>query len=166
MVFAEIMKAMHVRQQDLKDFWARVREAAPHLPEETPEAWAFGATPEHADGLLALVLSGTKTATASSLWDYEAQGDPIPAVGWLSIILDGEGKPRSVIETTAVATIAFDQVSEKHAHAEGEGDRTLTAWREIHERYWRNHSENPHGFEPDMPVICEEFRVIYPTRTA
>lgn len=114
------------------------------------------------DGLLALVLSGTKTATASSLWDYEAQGGPVPEVGWLGIILDGEGKPQAVIETTAVATVAFDQVSEKHAHAEGEGDRTLAAWREIHERYWRTHSESARGFEPDMPVVCEEFRVIHP----
>lgn len=157
---------MNTANDELDAFWTEVRAIHPRLPEALPEAWAFGATPEHADGLLAFVLSGTKTATASSLWDYEAQGDPVPEVGWLSIILDGEGKPRAVIETTTVTTVAFDQVTERHARAEGEGDRTLAAWREIHERYWRNHSGNPRGFEPDMPVICEEFRVIYPARTA
>ena len=34
--------------------------------------------------------------------------------------------------------------------------------REIHERYWRAHSENPRGFAPDMPVICERFRLVFP----
>lgn len=35
----------------------------------------IGGTPEQADRLLALVLDGTKTATASALWDYEAGGE-------------------------------------------------------------------------------------------
>lgn len=126
-----------------------------------PEAWAFGAIPEHADGLLALVLDGTKTGTASPLWDYEHAEEPVPAVGDRSIILDGGGTPRALIETTAVSIVPFDDVSEEHAHAEGEGERTLVAWRDIHERFWRNYSENPRGYEPDMPVVCERFRVLY-----
>ena len=65
----------------LDAFWAAVRADQPDLPVERPEAWAFGATPAQADELLALVLEGTKTATASSLWDYEAAGDPLPQVG-------------------------------------------------------------------------------------
>lgn len=146
----------------ITDFWHRVRAEHPSLPQDLPEAWAFGATPEHADALLALMLSGTKTGTASSLWDYEASGDPVPAAGELSIILDGSGAPRAVIETTDVRTVPFDRVTAEHAHAEGEGDRTLRYWRESHERYWRTHSESPRGFEPDMPVVCELFRVIHP----
>ncbi|MFC7457496.1 ASCH domain-containing protein [Brachybacterium sp. GCM10030267] len=126
-----------------------------------PEAWAFGATPEHADGLLALVLEGTKTATASSLWDYEEEGEPIPAVGDLSIILDGAGVPRAVLEVTAIDIVPFDQVSDDHAHSEGEDDRTLGSWRRIHETFWREHSSR--GFAPDMPVVCERFRVLHRT---
>lgn len=109
----------------------------PELPETPPEAWAFGATPEHADELLALVLAEIKVGTASSLWDYEESGDPLPVVGELSIILDGSGAPRAVIETTAIDIVPFDEVDEAHAYAEGEDDRTLAQWREVHERYWR-----------------------------
>lgn len=134
----------------------------PELPETPPEAWAFGATPEHADELLALVLAGIKVGTASSLWDYEESGDPLPVVGELSIILDGSGAPRAVIETTAIDIVPFDEVDEAHAYAEGEDDRTLAQWREVHERYWRQHSENPRGYAPDMPVICERFRLLLP----
>ena len=144
----------------LQQFWAEARTARPELPEHRPEAWAFGATPEHADGLLRLVLDGVKTGTASSLRDYEADGDPLPEVGELSIILDGSGAPRAVLETTEVVTVPFDQVTAEHARSEGEGDRTLAAWRQIHEHFWTEHSDG--GFAPDMPVVCERFRLIHP----
>ena len=48
-----------------------------------PPAWSFGGTPEEADDLLELVLSGRKTATASAKWDYDAEDEPLPAVGAL-----------------------------------------------------------------------------------
>ena len=147
----------------LEQFWSAVRAHLPNLPEAVPEAWAFGATSAHAEQLLALVLAGIKVGTASCLWDYEATGDPLPQVGELSIILDGRGVPRAVIETTELCTVSFDEVTEEHAFAEGEGDRTLAHWRAVHERFWREHSENPRGFAADMPELCELFRLVYPT---
>lgn len=143
-------------------FWEARRAEDPSLPEAVPLAWAFGALPDHADGLLDLVLRGIKDGTATSMWDFEVSGDAVPEVGECSIILDGAGVPRAVIETTALAVVPFDQVDEEHARAEGEGDRTLTHWRAVHERYWREHSENARGFEPDMPVLCERFRLRWP----
>lgn len=148
---------------EVRAFWAARREDDPSLPEALPEVWAFGATPAHADALLALVLAGTKTGTASSLWDYEHAGDPVPQVGDLSIILDGAGQPRAVLETTSLEVVPFDQVDAEHAASEGEGDLTLEYWRTSHERYWREHSESPRGFAPGMPILCERFRVRYPT---
>ncbi len=142
-------------------FWADARAVHPELPEQLPEAWAFGATPEHADGLLELVLAGIKTGTASSVWDYEHTGESLPQEGEHSILLDGRGAPRAVIVTTSIEIVPFDEVTEEHAAAEGEGDRTLAAWRDIHERYWSNHSESPRGYAADMPVLCERFRVVH-----
>ncbi|OII31900.1 ASCH domain-containing protein [Curtobacterium sp. MMLR14_010] len=143
-------------------FWEARRRESPDLPEAVPLAWAFGATPEHADALLDLVLHGVKDGTASSLWDYEESSDPLPEVGELSVILDGAGEPRTVLVTTRIAIIPFDQVDAEHARAEGEGDRTLAHWRSSHEHYWREHSENPRGFAPDMPIICERFELLWP----
>lgn len=141
----------------IDDFWNECRASIDGLPVEVPEAWAFGATPAHADELLALVLEGTKTATASSLWDHQQTGEPVAEVGLWNIILDGQGRPRALLETTAVHVVPFDEVTEAHAHAEGEGDRTLASWRDVHERYWTQYSDNPRGYEHDMPVVCEEF---------
>lgn len=128
-----------------------------------PPAWAFGATPEQADSLLALVLDGVKTGTAGALWDYEAEGEPIAEVGSLWIILDGSARPRALIETTAVAVVPFDQVDAEHARSEGEDDLSLASWRRIHEDFFRSHASHDRGFQPDMPVVCERFRVLYPT---
>jgi uncharacterized protein YhfF len=147
----------------VSDFWADRRRESPELPEVVPEAWAFGATPEQADTLLDLVLAGVKVATASSLWDYDATGEPLPEVGEHSVVLDGADQPRAVIVTTEVRTVPFDQVDTEHAHAEGEGDRSLASWRQAHEWFWREHSEDPRGWAPDMPVVCERFRLLWPT---
>ena len=127
-----------------------------------PPAWAFGATPEHADELLALVLAGTKTATSSALWDFEHDGEPMPQVGDLAIILDGRERPRALIEIVRVDVVPFDEVDAEHAHLEGEGDRSYEYWRDVHQRYFDVHSTNGRGFTPSMPVVLERFRLLHP----
>lgn len=130
-----------------------------------PPAWSFGATASQADRLLALVLEGTKTATASALWDYEAQEQDVPEPGGLSIVLDGAGRPRALIVTTGVRVVPFREVDAEHAAAEGEGDRSLRYWRESHRRFFTEHAAHDAGFSDDMPVVLERFEVLVPTRT-
>ena len=151
---------------ELARFHARLNVAPSYFGPTTlevvpPPAWSFGATPEQADELLALVLNGTKTATASAGWDYEAEGESLPQAGTLGIILDGRGHPRALIETTAVETVPFDEVDEEHAFLEGEGDRSLAHWREVHKRFFTENAGHDRGFTPDMPVVLERFRVVF-----
>ena len=129
-----------------------------------PPAWAFGDNPQLADELLALVLEGTKTATADLVWSYEANGEPVPAVGDLSIVLDGSGRPRALVRTTKVDVVPFSAVTAEHARLEGEGDRTLATWRSDHEAYFRRTMPAGHSFDEDAPVVCEQFKVLYSTR--
>lgn len=125
-----------------------------------PPAWAFGSTPAQSDELLRLVLDGTKTATASSHADYAKEGEELPAPGTLGILLDGAAHPRALIVTTEARVVPFDQVDADHARDEGEGDRSLDQWRAVHERFFTEHADG--GFLPDMPVVLERFRVLYP----
>ena len=151
---------------DLARFHAKLNSAPTYFGPTTlevlpPPAWAFGSTPEQADELLALVLDGTKTATASALWEYEAEGEDVPRSGSLSILLDGAGHPHALIEITDVRVVPFDEVDEEHARLEGEGDRTLEHWREVHERFFTETATDDRGFRADMPVVLERFKVVY-----
>jgi len=130
-----------------------------------PPAWAFGATPEQADELLALVLAGTKTATASARWEYEVEGEELPRPGDLSIVLDGAGHPRALVRTTTVGVVPFREVGEDHARAEGEGDLSLAYWRDVHQRFFTaTLQEVGRSFDDAMPVVCEGLQLLYPKR--
>ncbi len=144
----------------LERFWETVRPQGSTAPR--PAAWAFGCTASLADELLALVLSGTKTATASAFWDYEAEGDPLPQPGQLNILLDGNGTPSALVRTTFVRTVTFNGVDAEHAWLEGEGDRSLTTWRIDHERAFTEFASHDRGFDPEMPVVLERFELIHP----
>jgi uncharacterized protein YhfF len=55
------------------------------------------------DRLNALVMSGTKTATAG-LWlaEYEPQGEEIDRVGERQVVVDSSGGPAALVEITRV----------------------------------------------------------------
>jgi len=128
-----------------------------------PPAWSFGDSPRLADELLALVLAGTKRATATAVAELEATGEPTPVVGELSIVLDGAGHPRALIRTTAVDVVPFDEVTEEFAALEGEDDRTLASWRREHEKYFRRVlAAGGTEFDTALPVVCERFEVLWP----
>jgi uncharacterized protein YhfF len=125
-------------------------------------AEAFGDHPKLADELGALIVNGTKTGTCSALWEWEAEGNPIPEVGLISITLNGAGEPICIIETTEVTQRRFDEVDEEFAYSEGEGDRTLGYWRDAHTRFFsRVLSKIGKEFSQVMPLVCERFQVIY-----
>jgi uncharacterized protein YhfF len=143
-------------------FLASGAPAAESAAGATHTSWQFGLGAEQADRLLALVLSGGKRATAGSLWTYEHDGDQIPAPGDFSIILDGRGVGRCVVRTTSVQVVAFGDVDEAFAHDEGEGDRSLTYWRDVHWAYFTRELA-AFGRTPalDMPLVCERFEVVF-----
>lgn len=148
----------------LQSFWESCRPL--EAGASPPDAWAFGATVDMAEELLTLVLSGTKTATASALWDYEASDEPLPFEGQLNIVLDGSGVPRALIRITDVRVAGFDEVDVEHAWLEGEGDRSLATWRHDHERFFSTFPSHNRGFAADMPLVLERFEVVHPqTRT-
>jgi len=147
------------------EFWSEARSAVPRLQANPPpedRVWGFGATSEQADELLDLVLAGIKTGTASYVWEYEADGEPLPVAGGFDVVLDGSETPRAVIETVSIEVVPFDQVTADHARAEGEDDRTLESWRRIHREFFEAHIDVDRPFSDDMPMVCERFRVVFP----
>jgi uncharacterized protein YhfF len=115
------------------------------------ESFAFGDSPEMADRLLAFVLSGAKTATCWSIRDGQQT-----EVGKQMVVKDGAGRPRAVLETVSLEQVRFSDVSWDFAHAEGEGDLDLEDWRAGHRGYFARNG----GYDPDMMLWCERFRVL------
>ena len=115
------------------------------------ERFSFGDSPQLADELLALVLSGRKTATCWSVQDGQQT-----AVGQRWVVCDGSEQPRAVLETVSLEQRIFNQVDEAFARKEGEGDLTLDWWRKAHQRYFERNG----GFDPSMLLWCEKFKVV------
>lgn len=119
-----------------------------------PSSFTFGDSRELCDHLLALVRSGKKTATCGALRDYDEGSEEFPVIGRRDVALDWDGKPVLVIETVGVDICRFCDVSEEFALAEGEGD--FEAWKDGHIAFFSRNG----GFDPEMELVCERFRLI------
>jgi len=126
------------------------------------ESFAFGFTAADAREIAQLVLNGTKTATGSLLWSYDADKKPLPIVGDLWVVIAGSDAPVCIITTTEVRIIPFDEVTADYAWEGGEGDRCLESWREIYWEYIDRECQRI-GLQPNTkaPLVMERFRVVY-----
>ena len=147
----------------IEAFWTEFVEATgidgPH------DAWAFGdpSLPDLATKLALLVRDGPKRATAGLASDYEDENEPLPEIGDLSVLLDGEGSPVCVIRTTKVEIREFGDVDEAFAWDEGEGDRTLEWWRRAHLWFFRQQGTH---IDDGTLMGLEHFELLWPTPTS
>ena len=90
------------------------------------------------DKLVAAILSGEKTATASLHAEYQRFGEPLPTVGELEIVIDSDANPVCITRNTQVNIVPLSQVTDAHAVAEGEGFKDATDWRAGHTAFWNS----------------------------
>lgn len=105
--------------------------------------------------LVELILRGEKTATAGLVLDYKSEGQELPTVGELFVVLDFDNQPVAVIETTAVRVVRAADVDEQFARDEGEGFESVADWRAAHERFFE-----AYPFDDDTQVVCERFKLV------
>ena len=142
-----------------QEMWNAYKEINPSIGDEI-DAWAFGVD---ADFLADLVLRGEKTATASAYDLYAIDDESLPREGTFDIILDSQNQAVCIIEITKVSVEPFNQVSDDHAFKEGEGDKTLAYWHQVHEDCFAEWlREAGLTFTPDSKVVLEELRKVYP----
>ena len=142
-----------------QEMWNKYKQINPSIGDEI-DAWAFGEEP---DLLADLVLKGEKTATASAYDLYALEDEPLPQEGTFDIILDSQNQAVCIVEITRVSVQPFNQVSAQHAFNEGEGDKSLAYWRQVHEdcfAEWMR--EAGLTFTHESKVVLEEFRKVYP----
>ncbi len=130
------------------------------IKERKYDSFSFGCD---ADFLASLVLQGKKTACSSAYDLYLYENAPLPQVGAYSVVTDGKEEAVCVIRTTLVYVCAFDKVAPLHAAKEGEG--SLAEWRKAHEAFFaRELNKAGMEFNKKIPVVCEEFEVVYPKK--
>lgn len=157
-------------EQQVADFWAAASRGLGMtrldvvvgmgvMAAVVPPAWSFGWTAAEADELVSQVLAGIKTATASARQEYQDEDAALPAVGTLSIICDGAGKPHAVVRTEKVEVMTFDQVD--LAQAKAEGFTSVAQWRQAHAPLLADRDGNE--LDPaQCQVVLESLKVIYP----
>ena len=108
------------------------------------------------DELIALVLSGQKTAFFTSWATYAIDQEPLPVSGELYLVLDRSDTPRCVIEV-----IPFNEITWEMAKQEGE-DEDLGQWKEKKQEYLEDEGAVL-GFEftPDIKLVFQTFKVLY-----
>lgn len=105
--------------------------------------------------LNALVLEGTKRATAGTTDDYA--DNEREYVGERLALVDDHTNKIAVVEVTDTVSTTFADVPWSFAQAEGEGDVSIEAWRAGHRRYWEGEGVL---VSDDLPVYLIYFRLV------
>ena len=124
----------------------------PPAPYENAVTFQFGDSPELADELLALVLSGAKTATCGAMRDFNDK-EPAPTVGRRR----GAGRPGppSLRDRDGQCGDPALRPGGRSLRGGG-GEGPYEAWRDGHIAYFERNG----GYRPDMLLACERFRVV------
>jgi len=118
--------------------------------------FTFGDSAAMCARLLALVRAGRKTATCGAMRDFGADGEPLPEVGRRDVALNWDGTPALLIETVEVSQCRFCDMDEAFMLAEGENE-DMQGWIRDHRAYFERNG----GFDPEMMLVCERFRMVY-----
>ena len=148
--------------EEAVQFWEEFC-AASGTPSDKPyKTWYFGNTAEMAAELAKLVIVGRKRATASLVAVNERLPAEAPQLSGYSVVTDQAGQPKCVIRTTEIRHIPFCEVDAQFAFDEGEGDRSLEYWREVHSNYFsREAAELGIEFGERSLICCERFEMLY-----
>ena len=142
-----------------QEMWELFVKQNPDAANRTYDAWCYGDAP---DELAELTRKGIKSATASAYPVYELEGESLPEEGGYNIILDSNESAVCITRTERVFVLPFREVTEVQAFREGEGDRSLAYWQEVHRRFFTEEL-TAYGleFSEDMDVVCEEFQMVF-----
>ena len=146
----------------IEEFWLEFKKHS-GIDEATTyvDSFHFELTEYWANELLRLVLIGQKKATSTSIYEFEQGGEQIPKVGDYHIITDWDGNPKCVIQTTNVRILPFKDITYDICKLEGE-DENLESWQKGHRSFFEaDGKETGYIFSEDMPVVFEEFEVVY-----
>lgn len=152
----------NMTKDSMHDFWNVCEHVmTPLTGDEFVRIRHFGQDARVADLLANLIAAGQKTGTFTSPWLFEGNPNEEPVPGGYTVVTDFYEKPRLLLRTTAVTTMAFDEISENETRLDGPAIRQLAVWREVHMVYFgRRLAKLDRIASPNMPVTVETFEVV------
>lgn len=147
---------------EVEKFWFEYLEKN-NLPKTTPYSGEFilGEDEVSCLQLSALILGGKKTGSFTALDSFIIDNEPLPKAGSNYVVADWNEVPLCIIQTTKVTILPYNQITWEMAEKEGEED-SFDSWKESHNEFFEYDAEiMGYEFKPDMPVVFEEFKVIY-----
>jgi uncharacterized protein YhfF len=126
------------------------------------ESWHFGNNEKDANELAQLTRQGIKQATSSLLDSFKAENEPLPKENDLHIITDWNKQPVCIIKISKVEIVKFKNITKEHAGIEGEGDLSLSYWRNCHLKYFKEDAkELGFSFTEDSYVVFMIFESVF-----
>lgn len=109
-----------------------------------------------------LIVKGEKRASCSMEYWYTHQNESYPKVGNLHVVTNWLEEPLCIIELTEVTRCQYKDITAEFAAAEGEGDKSLSWWRDAHWDFFSNECEEL-GIAPteEMWLVLERFQVVH-----
>lgn len=147
--------------------WAEYVASQPEAADARMLVDHFCDNQHDADALAALVLAGTKRATACSLAELKAAGELPPQPGDHLVVTNWAGEAQCIVRTTQVDVVPLGQVSTEFAAIEGEGDGSLAYWQRSHRAYFqRVLASTSVAVDDALLIACERFERVYPPAEA
>lgn len=147
-----------------KEYWAQYLNSIPQQtrPQNPFVEAAYAGTKDTTDELIALFLTGRKTAGSSLVIDYELNDEPLPVIGNFWIILNSISEPKLIVKTVGVERNLFKEIPQRVVIAEGEGDLSVEYWKQVHSQFFLPFLEE-WGVEnlEEAEVITEYFEIVY-----
>ncbi|UCD60918.1 MAG: ASCH domain-containing protein [Flavobacteriaceae bacterium] len=126
-----------------------------------PKVTHIGNSESEVKEALKLILSGKKRATSHSLLGLQYRKEPLPKIGDFTVLTDWKGEARCILRTVAVRLKPFFSIRESYSKIEGEGDLSLTYWKNKH---WDDYTKELEAFgrvpRESMIVVGEYFEKV------
>ncbi|MDT9605173.1 ASCH domain-containing protein [Lactobacillus johnsonii] len=93
---------------------------------------------------------------------YKFYNEAIPKVGDYSIVLNANEEPICVIKDISVKVMPYCKISSTYAFLEGEGDRSYTYWKKVHDEFFEREFKEVFNekFDDYELMVCETFEKV------
>lgn len=142
-----------------KALWLKYIEGLPESerPTDPHVEVAYAGNAEITDQLIELYLQKKKWAGSGLVEDYQSVGDPLPKVGNYWMLLRSNGEVACLLKTTSVEFFKYQEIPERVAIAEGEGDLSVADWKELHGKFFTPNLEKWGVKNLDEATVITEF---------